>query len=496
MSNITKTTEKKKINYTPNEKNKAKELEDINEKNMDKYLKNLNLFSDKNKQEVKNIIPLNKDLKKFKDSIDQNVENKESESSGMMQTSGNQGNMQENLPSENLGLNTNPQNREEINIDRDQGTQNNPNDGDGGNNNPGSDHDDSGDESDEEEGDLFDEESLNIIDVTNEHMLSSLNKLVKYGSRVLILTASQVRIHYQISIDGDVNRDTFQFNNLNSLLKHGNKLIDSIVYLFGNNKNLIRITFLEVDNNIVVPTLLEYALSSFLLYFWLIVQGSPPKNNSFIPAIISKTFEIDRTRFNYIISLLSTFSLHAIDHKWVRFVDISNLGNEVRNRICLGMAGYRYIKAIALNPPKKNLNIPKRYLFNIIFSLYSHGLRWELHPIFKSESSNASISMNKNLINFMLDIYSSDELVDMKAARMIPNINLSRSKADISYRTWILSMFNYVRTSIIDQTDVSQPTYISYYNLSDNDLVGLSGNFYEEYEEVLDNHNINFAFNY
>jgi hypothetical protein len=381
-------------------------------------------------------------------------------------------------------FNANEENRE-ININRPREGNNNP--GGNGSSNGDNDPDDPGNDSNINN---VDDKFFNILEVKEKTLFNFLKQFIKIGSHLQQLSITDIRIQYHLSFGEVEDRNNFRFDNLKLMMKHGNKLLDSIIYLTGENKDIVDVEFIPADVELNTIHPMELARNAFLLYFYVVVQGFGPHEVSFIPGIIRNLFGISINEFVDRTGILASFNLRKLDYQWIKAINIDELGNEIRNRIALGIAGHRYVKAIALNPPKKTTSIRQKVVFNIVYSLYKHGLRWELHPVFKSHAGLAAVSLNKNLINFMFDIYTSQELDEMKFARLIPNVILTRDKSVLDYRTWSIDIFDNVKSSVLRFGQSDQIILSPFYTINEIDLQLSTRLYYLNDQDIIDIHEV------
>ena len=114
---------------------------------------------------------------------------------------------------------------------------------------------------------------------------------------------------------------------------------------------------LPADSN--NPTLPEVAQSLLYHYFFLITWANIPGTRTEESIQPTPQFLVNTLGFTenqtFYKEKLASFSLDKIDPRWIKKIKIDNLGNEVQNRIGLGVAKYCLASMVLCTEPTRGL---------------------------------------------------------------------------------------------------------------------------------------------
>jgi len=222
-----------------------------------------------------------------------------------------------------------------------------------------------------------------------------------------------------ISLPPDSSKAT-----LTDLLERGMKLFDAIVWLSANRPTSHPLLLDPTLTRESIPSLAQIADSVFYCYFMLIVQARYPvsKNESDkpkIPNFLKTIMGLDAEQHVYV-DRICTFEPQKFDPKWARYVKFENFGQEVLSRFGLGVAGYRNFGPFRLYKPRQDMDDSLSDAFAFAKKIASSRASWSVHPLTRNpDVLTRRGNLNKNLANLMLDAFTTEQLEEMKAARII-----------------------------------------------------------------------------
>jgi len=201
----------------------------------------------------------------------------------------------------------------------------------------------------------------------------------------------------------------------------------------------------------------EYKEALFYLYFLIMTRNTTECGNQAEPGLIKNFLGIKMEKSRYKL-IISSNNFSGLPKKWVRDIDISKFSEPIRNRIKLGICGTRQFNVFASYPItsiKKTVATATKFtLHSQIKTMVERGPFWEYHPLFQPDNLKA-ISIAKNLENFMIEIYTFEELEMMikdKALFRMPRTNSSKN-----YTGWDDAFFaNFVTPIFPESSKVSE----------------------------------------
>lgn len=275
-----------------------------------------------------------------------------------------------------------------------------------------------------------------------------LETFVQQGSKRYRVTAGDIQLYCKP--DEDPATIT-QNQTLEWFAERGNAIFDVLIFKsMASTEGVVKMphnvdTWGDNDQLSVE----EWAQAVFFQYFMILVRGSPSDSDSAVvgtsvPAILRNILSLDKTPKDYM-DRCSTFNLNKVDSAWVKSIDITGLGVEVKNRLGLGVAGYRMFGPFKFlpKPPICDDNHADSQpwavqTYEVVMSFINAGASWDVHPATRDPQMLARYGpLNANLGNFMIDIFPRASLTAMKDARVIYEVPV-RNPAVTNYRTWSL----------------------------------------------------------
>lgn len=232
---------------------------------------------------------------------------------------------------------------------------------------------------------------------------------------------------------------------LKSLLQGGTKIMDALLYLSVPNED-------RVDPGRVDIVAVEYspdqiARDVFVLFFALLSQARAITDDLFMAAFLKNVMGVNENA-SVIARRLASFNLQKMRHTWVKYIKIEGLGVEARNRLALGVAGYRmpsaliYTEPDAVFIPSSGVSAVQFNRFNeiairvreVIKGWLNEGLHWYAHPLCRSADFISRLkSLNKACGDMLVFLFSDDTLTRMVQQKVI----FAKPTADPRARNWI-----------------------------------------------------------
>lgn len=283
---------------------------------------------------------------------------------------------------------------------------------------------------------------LEYVDIAfeNFHMLVSES---------LIKVANPDRLSYdELKFFSQTNPDLDNIKSIDEVRLQGIPIFDYFIYKSLNEPT--RFSF-SIKSKVVSESPLEYLQSIFSLYFILMTRGKPTlSDDETLPKFLSDYMRIKLTWAD-MLKNLSSNDITKIDHQWIKRIDVNSLPKAIRQRLASGIAGSRLFNVFSNFMPARYADLlpQKRILFNILRKLSTEGPYLEMHPMFMP-SKLASLSISRNLRNFIIDVYSKEEVITMVRNKVLYDQPVFDSRYR-QYETWDESTFEDFKTKIISE---------------------------------------------
>lgn len=227
---------------------------------------------------------------------------------------------------------------------------------------------------------------------------------------------------------------------LADLVAGGMKLFDAVVWMTAGRPASHPLT---VDPSISVdsqPSMHEIARAVFYVYFFLLTQARYPVANANdekpkVSNFLTNVMGMDKDQSHYV-NLICTFAPQKFNPAWVRHVNFERLGQEVLSRFGLGVAGYRMFGPFKLYTPRAGLSAELMAAYNFARNVATNPPTWDVHPLTRSpEILTARGNLNKNLANLILDCFTTEQIQEMAAAKVLYGVP-ERQPNYMNYKTW------------------------------------------------------------
>jgi hypothetical protein len=270
--------------------------------------------------------------------------------------------------------------------------------------------------------------------VNPEIIARFVQQFVTTGSKRSVVTVDDLEI---------IAPNTFAANSFSTLkeaIDNGTKFFDAVYYFSLAPANRPAITKLDEIETEKYTSTQELSLALFCLYFWLLTRGNVPtitngQQNQPTPNFLTSILAAPQNQALFL-NRLASFDLMKIDHRWIKYIDSTPLGQEAKNRFGLGVAGYRLLDALVNNQPDNN---PDQDVLNAIQSLrilYQKGPLWDVHPITRTATFLTIVkSLNKNLDNLISLAFTANKIDQMVTSKRLFRAPTYDNKYE-EWKTW------------------------------------------------------------
>jgi len=133
---------------------------------------------------------------------------------------------------------------------------------------------------------------------------------------------------------------------------------------------------------------------------------------------------------------LASFPLGAINPRWIKKIDWSKFAGPIRQRLALGLAGYRQLGPFKLYDCQNGADSSVLEAFNWVRSITSKPLDYSILSATRDPSLISRLgSWNKALGNLMLVCFTQDQLQEMVSNKIIFSIPVRDPRSD-TWKSW------------------------------------------------------------
>jgi hypothetical protein len=276
--------------------------------------------------------------------------------------------------------------------------------------------------------------SFNVVEPDYVHVANAVQSFLAYGSK-----RGHVLIN-ELVIVSDSDQIPEKFESVSEALNHGTKFFDACLYfsLPDDQKPAIR----QITNQ-EKPATKEYGQigeAIFFIFFYLLTRARVPARigddaNHPVPRFLVSVLALTQGPAYYL-TLVAGFDIAKMDHKWIRSINIGDLGDEFKNRAGLGVAGYRMFGPFRSYIPKPNLSANLISAIAVAKQIATTPPDWAIHPTTRNPVVLSNLgNLNQNLGNLILEAFTDDQIQEMVRSKMIFQKPI-RQPTHIQYRTW------------------------------------------------------------
>lgn len=228
-------------------------------------------------------------------------------------------------------------------------------------------------------------------------------------------------IHAELKIYGK------EKDSLYILMKNGTKCMDAFLSVIQPNGILTYSSGGEPKSDTDIAKGLR---TMVLLVCYILLRGEYPNESSNVPSLLIG-FGVNPATFPKECASICSIALSRIPVGWVRRVDLLQLPLKLRNRLALGMPGYRLINVLRSTDPDSPEDIYHIFIKWVRDNFV--GLHWDVVTFTRSDSFLKNYpNFSKNLLSFMKGAYSDETLEKLVKLKFIHQ----KPELDTRYDSW------------------------------------------------------------
>jgi len=271
-----------------------------------------------------------------------------------------------------------------------------------------------------------------IIDLDVKLLGGQIMRLIKDVGQLQVVTIGDLTVFGKS--ENDVPAD------VSDAMRYGTKFFDA-VYYFSLETSVRPTIAAGVD---LSAKLAENMMLTKKRLLWtaifLMLRGSYPESKgmtmgSDVPAFLSKICMMTESPFDCA-SGLASFNLGSINPNWIREINWSQFAAPIRQRLGLGLAGYRALAPFKLYECRPEASDEAKKAFKWVRAVTQAPLDYAILSCTRDAALIARLgSFNQALGNLMLECFTRAQIQEMETAKIIYQIPTRDPRAD-TWRAW------------------------------------------------------------
>lgn len=272
------------------------------------------------------------------------------------------------------------------------------------------------------------------VNFNYEEIAVALREFVLRGSARHEITADD------LTIIARQEKDAKPFTTVAEAINAGTRLFDALAYFSLPTGQRPTVQHEELPGGTHDPTIKDISRGVFYIFMWILIRGTAPSddpanNTEPRPNFLVSVMGLGKPPHEYV-QAVASFNLKHISPQWVKYIKLTELGQEAQNRLALGIAGYRLPAALSIMDWKENLTDEQRRPAEAVRRFVGKGPMWDCFSGTRTGAFLAAVkNLNKNLENLILDVVDEDIIQQFVTAKALP-VHPVRRPNHVQYRSW------------------------------------------------------------
>lgn len=173
------------------------------------------------------------------------------------------------------------------------------------------------------------------------------------------------------------------------------------------------------------------------LYLYIMIRGQAPlasaqASSSPQPAFLSKVLGFSQP-VSFYAEKLASFNMIKLRLDWVKAIKVVDFAPAIRQRLMLGLPGYRSINVFRVFPMRPDADDDAKRAYQWVKNTLCKGYHWDVFPPTRSALIHQYCApLNKNLGTLILKCFSEEDVQRMVDTKML----FERPSPDPRYELW------------------------------------------------------------
>jgi hypothetical protein len=272
-----------------------------------------------------------------------------------------------------------------------------------------------------------------IIDLDVKTLGNQILRLIKDVGQLQVVTVGDLHVFGKSETELPVD--------VAEAMKYGTKFFDAVYYFSLEDKVRPKISVGVDGSDTLAHDLMLTKKRLLWTAIFLMIRGSYPESKDKIvgrdvPAFLSKICGMTESPWECADGLAS-FPLGSINPNWIREITWSKFAAPIRQRLGLGLAGYRALAPFKIYECKPDASAEARAAFEWVRRVTQKPLDYAILSCTRDAAIIGRLgSWNQALGNLMLECFTEIQLQEMENAKIIFQIPTKDPRAD-TWRAWV-----------------------------------------------------------
>lgn len=216
------------------------------------------------------------------------------------------------------------------------------------------------------------------------------------------------------------------------LVRSGTKILDAMLYVMAGQPDGVRLegpvagcnAGLLTENDMAGNVLTGKRNLIWTIAFTLLRGHYPSADGtaigSDIPAFMHNILGMNVSPAA-VAAAVASFTLSKLDMAWMKVFNFNSFPEKIKNRLALGMPGYRYLSVFKYIPISQPLGEELARRVNLVRELNTYPADWDMFPPTRSQLIIERLGSVNHLVgNLISQVYTRAEIAGMVRIKMLP----------------------------------------------------------------------------
>jgi len=272
-----------------------------------------------------------------------------------------------------------------------------------------------------------------VIELDVALLGQQIMRLIKDVGQLEVVTVADLKVFGE--------SETEPPKDVTDAIKWGTKFFDAVYYFALESSLRPGITAgTDIGGDLNVSVMLTKKRLLWTAIF-LMLRGSYPESRgmvtgSDIPAFLVNICGMNESPFDCA-SGLASFNLGSISPLWIREIQWSQFAAPIRQRLGLGLAGYRSLTPFKMYECRPNASVEAKAAFDWVRRITQAPADYAILSCTRDANLISKLgSWNAALGNLSLECFSKEDLAEMESVRILYQIPTRDPRAD-TWRAWV-----------------------------------------------------------
>lgn len=282
--------------------------------------------------------------------------------------------------------------------------------------------------------------NFGVVRINSTAIGTALQEFIQIGSQKGQISKDDLEIIYR------EGTNITSFRDVADAIKHGTRLFDALAYFSLPAAERPEPEHRPLGPEESDPSPLDIGRAIFYVYFYILIRGHAPTDEDGtdqnpVPNFLKSVMGLEDSPDHYS-ECVASFDLNLLDHHWVKYIQINNLGIQAQNRLALGLAGYRLPGVLTLFQFRDDAPVEAIRAATAVRNFVNRGAVWDCHSVTRTAAFLDVIkNFNANVTNVILEVYTAEQIAQLRRRRVLP-VDLVHNERFTQWQQWTDATFD------------------------------------------------------